>query len=61
MLLVSKRFVDQTLWPEYTQISAELRGYLQQVTSRVIHEVLDASDREADEVVGSIGPGGEKE
>jgi hypothetical protein len=61
MLLVSKKFVDQTLWPEFTQISAELRGYLQHVTSRVIHEVLDASDREADEVVGSIGPGGEKE
>jgi hypothetical protein len=62
MLRVSKKFVDQTLWPEYTQISAELRGYLQNVTTRVIRDVLDASDSEADEVAGSIGPGdGEKE
>jgi hypothetical protein len=57
MLRVSKRFVDQTLWPEYAQLSAELRGYLQQVTTRVIREVLDASDQEADEVAGNIGPG----
>jgi hypothetical protein len=50
MLKVSKRFVDQTLWPEFTAIGAELRSYLQTVTDRVIREALDASSGEADEV-----------
>jgi len=59
MLKVSKRFVDQTLWPEFTAISTELRSYLQSVTERVIHETLDASSGEADEVPALAG--GEKE
>lgn len=58
MLRVSRRFVDQTLWPEFTAISKELRGYLQHITSRVIREVLDANDGEATEVAGTMGPGG---
>lgn len=61
MRMVSKRFVDQTRWPEYEQLATELRGYLQEVTNRVIHEVLDASDHEADDVIGRVGPGGQKE
>lgn len=52
--------MDQTLCPEHTSISAELRGYLHAVTTRVIREVLDASDSEADEVAGSLGSGGQK-
>ncbi len=58
MLRVSRRFVDQTLWPEFSAISKELRGYLQGITSRVIREVLDANDAEAAEVAGSLTPGG---
>lgn len=58
MLRVSKRFVDQTLWPEFTAISEELRGHLAAITSRVIREVLDESDAEADEVAGTLPSGG---
>jgi hypothetical protein len=50
MLKVSKKFVDQTLWPEFTALSGELRKYLHAVTDRVIREALDASTSEADEV-----------
>ena len=59
MLKVSKRFVNETLWPEYLAIGKELRQYLNQITERVIREVLDASAREADEVA-ALGTG-EKE
>ena len=50
MVKVSKRFVDETLWPEFTAIDRALSAHLHDVTSRVIREVLDASAREADEV-----------
>ena len=50
MLKVSKRFVDETLWPEFTAINDELHKYLHEVTERVIREALDASTSEADEV-----------
>jgi hypothetical protein len=47
---VSKRFVDETLWPEFQQLSATLRGYLDEVTERVVHEVLHGDSSEAEEV-----------
>jgi len=50
MLKVSKRFVDETLWPEFTAMNDELHKYLHEVTERVIREALDASTSEADEV-----------
>lgn len=59
MLKVSKRFVNETLWPEYLAIAAELRKYLDDITARVIRETLDASTGEADEVA-ALGSG-EKE
>lgn len=62
MVRVSKRFVDETLWPQFEAIDRELRGFLHDVTNRVIREALDASTGEADEVAGTpqLG-GGEKE
>lgn len=41
-----KRFVHETLWPEYVEISRTLRTYLSEVTERVISEVIckDSSD-----------------
>ncbi len=59
MLKVSKRFVSETLWPEYLAIDKELHQYLHHVTDRVIREALDASTGEADEVA-ALGSG-EKE
>ena len=46
MVRVSQRFVDETLWPEYQQISKTLKAYLDDVTTRVVSEVLhpDSSD-----------------
>lgn len=62
MVKVSQRFVDQTLWPEYLQIVGELRRYLDQVTQRVISEVIHKDTSEAVEVSGTplLGPGGDK-
>lgn len=58
MARVSRRFLDETLWPEYQQIAKELRGYLEQVTERVIAEVIHKDSSEASEVAGApqLGP-----
>lgn len=46
MVQVPKTFVDETLWPEFQKIDAELGTYLQEVTDRVIKQALneDSSD-----------------
>ncbi len=46
MVRVSKRFVDEVLWPEYRELSETLRGWLNQVTHRVIADFVhpDASE-----------------
>ncbi len=46
MAQVPKRFVDETLWPEFQKINEELSSYLQKVTDRVVESVLheDSSD-----------------
>lgn len=49
MLKVPQRFVDETLWPEYQQLSETLRGYLDEVTERVVAQVLHADSSEAPE------------
>ena len=48
MAQVSKSFVDETLWPEFQEISKNLQNYLKEVTDRVIAEVIheDSSDAE---------------
>jgi hypothetical protein len=46
---VPRRFVDETLWPEYTQLSDTLRIYLEEVTERVVSQVLQADGSEAAE------------
>jgi len=46
MVQVPERFVDETLWPEFQKINAELTAYLQEVTDRIVKQVLheDISD-----------------
>ena len=49
MAKVSKRFVSETLWPEYEELSGVLRRHLDEMTERIIaaaiHEdVSDAKD-----------------
>jgi hypothetical protein len=42
-----KRFVDETLWPEYEKISETLQSYLSEVTDRVVAQVLHEDRSEA--------------
>ena len=48
MARISKRFVDETLWPEFQEISGTLRRYLDDVTDRVISQVIHQDSSEAD-------------
>jgi hypothetical protein len=50
MVKVPKPFVDETLWPEYQQIDNALRTYLDEVTNRIIADVLHGDSSEAAEV-----------
>jgi hypothetical protein len=50
MVKVPKPFVNETLWPEYQQINAAMRSYLDEVTDRIIAEVLQGDSSEATEV-----------
>lgn len=43
-------FVEETLWPEFTQMSNVLREHLLDVTERVIAEVLRQKSRDVEEV-----------
>lgn len=48
MAKVSKRFVDETLWPEFQEISDTLETYLSGVTDRVVHQVIHQDSSEAE-------------
>jgi hypothetical protein len=50
MAKVPKRFVDETLWPEFEQLSATLRAHLQDVTDRIVAEVIHGDSSEAGEI-----------
>jgi hypothetical protein len=42
MVRVSRRFVEQTLWPHFERINAELSDHLEQVAERVIAAAMEA-------------------
>ena len=50
MAKTSKRFVDETLWPEFQEIDETLRTYLSDVTDRVVHQVIHQDSSEAEVV-----------
>ncbi|MEZ4335001.1 MAG: hypothetical protein R3B82_00045 [Sandaracinaceae bacterium] len=50
MAKVQERFVDVTLWPEYQELNATLRAYLDDVTQRVVAQVVHEDLSEAVEV-----------
>lgn len=50
MVNVPKRFVDETLWPEFERLNQSLHAYLHEVTDRVVAEVLHADSSDAAEV-----------
>jgi hypothetical protein len=46
MAKVSKRFVDETLWPEFQEMNRILRSYIDEITDRLITEDIYADDSE---------------
>jgi len=60
MVSAPKRFVNETLWPEYLQINTALRTYLDEVTDRIVADVIHDDSSEAAEVAqpARLGPGG---
>ncbi|MFW5802730.1 MAG: hypothetical protein ACOCWJ_02320 [Verrucomicrobiota bacterium] len=53
MARVPKRFLDETLWPEFEELSATLRQYLDEVTNRVVSEGVYADSSDAEVVSDS--------
>ena len=50
MARIPKRFLDETLWPEFQELNNTLRQYLDEVTARVVAEGVYADSSEADVV-----------
>jgi hypothetical protein len=44
--------MDETLWPEYQELSKELQKYLSEVTDRIIREAIHGDESEAEEIDG---------
>ncbi|MBL9181705.1 MAG: hypothetical protein JNN17_06165 [Verrucomicrobiaceae bacterium] len=52
MVRVPKSFVDDTLWPEFLELSEVLQQYLEDITRRVIAEGIHADASEEDVIAG---------
>ena len=50
MAKVPKRFLDDTLWPEFQELNKTLQVYLDEVTSRVVTEGVYADNSEVEVV-----------
>jgi len=58
VLRVPRGFIDQVLWPEFTELNRALRIFLDEVTERVIREEIYADASEATEVAQALPAGG---
>jgi hypothetical protein len=56
MIRAPKRFLDQVLWPEFSELDQALQACLLQVTRRVIREEVFADANEAPEISGAPPP-----
>jgi hypothetical protein len=54
MVRAPRRFVDEVLWPEFNELDAELRAYLQEVTLRLIRAEVFADTSDAPEVAQAL-------
>jgi hypothetical protein len=63
MLRAPKRFVDDTLWPEYVELSRALQETLERATDQVLKVVFEqeATDAEVRDEPRAIGPTGSQE
>lgn len=50
MVRVPEPFVNETLWPEFEQLNEALRTYLDEVTDRIVADVIHGDSSEATEV-----------
>ncbi len=50
MAKVSKLFVDQTLWPEFTALNGALQAHLDEITNSVISEAIFANGGDIEEM-----------
>lgn len=48
MARMPRRFVEETLWPEFQEISRALTAYLEQATDRILRRVLEADGADAE-------------
>ena len=48
MARVPQQFVDETLWPEYTELNGVLCTYLEETTERVIRQGIHEDSSEAE-------------
>ena len=48
MAQVPKRFANDTLWPEFVEVSRILRNYLSDITDRIVAQVLCEDNSEPD-------------
>lgn len=62
MARVSRRFVDEMLWPEYEQLSTVLRRHLENVTDRITTAAIHQDVCEATETApaAQLGPSSSK-
>ena len=54
MARVPRSFVNETLWPEFIELSKVLKSYLDEMTDRVISEGVHADQAEEDVVSGEF-------
>jgi hypothetical protein len=52
MVRVPRSFVDETLWPEFLELSKVLQSYLDEVTERVISGAIHATEDEEEVIAG---------
>jgi hypothetical protein len=58
MVRAPRRFVKDTLWPEFEELSSVLRAHLEEVTDRLISSAIHADVSEASEVAEPARLGG---
>jgi len=52
MVRVPRSFVNETLWPEFLELSSVLQTYLDEVTERVISGAIHANEGEEEVIAG---------
>jgi len=54
MVRVPRSFVNETLWPEFLELSKVLQAYLDEVTERVISGAIHANEDEEEIIAGEF-------